>query len=139
MASSFAELQRHIDAACQVAVKNTADRLVDVLQEYISTHFYDMYNPREYKRTWKFYESASVEFVENACARIGLSRKYLSYKYPGDDISGIEQAILAEHGYHGNYDIVGGGQFWSDFVNYAEQNAVKMLKEELRKQGLKIL
>ena len=144
MASSFAELQQHIDAACQVAVKNTSEKLANTLQEYINTHFYEWYTPSVYERTWNFYESASYEFVGRACTKIGLSPKYLSFKYPSvgtvdRSITGAQQAELAEKGYHGNPTILYGGQFWSSFVEYAEQNAVSMLKEELRKQGLKIL
>jgi hypothetical protein len=49
---------------------------------------------------------------------------------------GETQLFMADAGFHGNAYIWREGFFWKDFIAYCDENAIKILKEELKKQGL---
>ena len=80
-------------------------------------------------------------------ATVGIDELYMSYQYPAkytylDGIAGHwtgeDQVYMADAGYHGNFNIYRDGHFWKDFEKYAKENAIDILKNELRKQGLNV-
>lgn len=80
-------------------------------------------------------------------ATIGIDELYMSYQYPAEYTyldgtaghwTGEDQVYMADAGYHGNFNIYRDGHFWKDFEKYANENAIDILKNELRKQGLNI-
>ena len=141
------DLKRQIDAACNNAVENAAKILLKKLQEYINEDYYDLYQPIYYSRTMKFYESAVANMMGKSTATIGIDELYMSYQYPekytyldgtAGHWTGEDQVHMADAGYHGNSNIYRDGHFWKDFEKYTNENAIDILKTELRKQGLNV-
>ena len=54
--TSYAELEKQINKACSKAVQNTCNKLLEVLQQYIMSEYYDVFNPKKYHRTMQFYD-----------------------------------------------------------------------------------
>lgn len=141
------DLKRQIDAACNNAVENAAKILLKKLQKYINEDYYDLYQPIYYLRTMKFYESAVANMMGKSTATIGIDELYMSYQYPAKYTyldgtaghwTGEDQVHMADAGYHGNSNIYRDGHFWKDFEKYTNENAIDILKTELRKQGLNV-
>lgn len=145
---SRGDLKKYVDAACSKAVENAANKLLEKLQEYIKEDYYNLYAPKYYiPRTMKFFESAVANIIGNSTATIGIDELYMSYQYPArykylDGTSGHwtgeDQVYMADAGFHGNVNIYRDGHFWKDFIRFCEENALNILKEELRKQGLNV-
>ena len=156
---TYTELVKELNMATEIAVKNTAEQLLEVLKELINTEYYDQYTPslQGYHRTFKFLESAVMKMLTSNSASIGIDEAYFNYQYParytstsanenlskiGQSYSGHwtgeDQIIMSSQGYHGNAYIRTEGRWWDSFVAYCEKNAVDILKQELRKQNLNV-
>lgn len=129
------QLQNYLESACEKAVETTCNRLLGTLQELIDTEYYDQFEPDYYKRTYQFWQSATVKMLNHNCGEIFMDERAMSY---GDYWNGECQLQFASRGYHGTTEIQTKGRFWQSFIDYCEENAVKILKEELRKQGLNV-
>lgn len=141
------ELEKYIQKAVNKAVNNASDRLLGTLQQYIDSDYYDLFEPEYYKRTNAFYNAAVSKVLDNNTAEIGLDDLYMSYQYPANyklqdgsigHWTGKDQAYMADAGFHGNSSIYRDGHFWSDFQEFCENNAINILKEELKKQGIQV-
>lgn len=141
------DLKKQIENACGKAVENAAKILLEKLQEYIKEDYYDLYQPIYYSRTMKFYESAAANMIGKSTATVGIDELYMSYQYPAKYTyldgtaghwTGEDQVYMADAGYHGNFNIYRDGHFWKDFEKYANENAIDILKNELRNQGLNV-
>lgn len=141
------ELQKHLQVLCDKAVKNAANRLLEKLQNYIVEDYYIQYKPIYYERTEKFYESAIAQMLGKSTASIGIDDLFIDYQYPAryNNVDGTvghwtgeDQVQFASRGYHGTTAIQTDGRFWSDFEDYCENNAIVILKEELKKVGLSV-
>lgn len=145
---SISDLNNHANDACNKAVENAAKKLLEKLQEYIKEDYYNLYAPKYYiPRTMKFFESAVANIIGNSTATVGIDELYMSYLYPtrykyldgtSGHWTGEDQVYMADAGFHGNVNIYRDGHFWKDFIRFCEVNALNILKEELRKQGLNV-
>lgn len=124
-------MNKHIN----VAVENACNRLLGTLQELIDTEYYDQFEPDYYKRTYQFWKSATTKMLTKNCGEIFMDEDAMDY---GNYWDGECQLQFASRGYHGTTAIQTEGRFWSAFIDFCEQNASKILKEELIKQGLTI-
>lgn len=140
-------LKNQIDHACNKAVENAANILLNKLQEYINEDYYNLYKPLYYSRTMEFYKSAVTNMIGKSTATIGIDELYISYQYPekykyldgkSGHWTGEDQVYMADAGFHGNAFIYRDGHFWKDFEKYANENAINILKSELQKQGLNV-
>ena len=154
VADSYDVLVKQFTNGCGIAVKNTANRLLQELQKYIQVDYYDMYEPLYYTpRTYKFLNSAIAKMVGQTTASIGIDDAFFDYEYParyrllgsnnqpsGENghWTGEDQVYMADAGYHGNVNIYRDGHFFKDFLDYCNENAIPILKEELRKQKIEI-
>lgn len=141
------DLKKQVESACNKAVENAAKILLEKLQEYINEDYYELYYPERYIRTKEFYKSAVANMLGKSTATIGIDELYMSYQYPAEYTyldgtaghwTGEDQVYMADAGYHGNFNIYRDGHFWKDFEKYANENAIDILKNELRKQGLNV-
>lgn len=141
------ELKNYMQVLCDKAIQNASNRLLDELQKYIVDDYYNQYKPIYYNRTEKFYESAIAQMLSNSTVSIGIDDLFIDYQYParynnidgtGGHWTGEDQVQFASRGYHGTTAIKTEGRFWSDFEKYCKMNAIIILKEELKKVGLKV-
>lgn len=128
-------LEKYIQSACTKAVENSCNRLLGTLQELIDTEYYDQFEPDRYIRSYQFWRSATIKMLSQNCGQIFMDENAMDY---GSYWTGEKQLEYASQGYHGHTDFQTEGRFWQSFIDFCEQNAVKILKEELRKTGIKV-
>ena len=153
--TTMVELENYVGHLCTEAIRHAMQRCVKQLRTYIDEDYYKQYEPLFYKpRTMEFFKSATATLLSPTSAEIGIDDDYFNYEYParymmfenggGTDRNvsghwtGEDQVNMAAHGYHGSYDIQTEGRFWDDFSEWMNENAIRILREELEIQGLKL-
>lgn len=120
-----------------IAVENACNRLLGALQEIIDTEFYDVFEPDFYHRTYQFWKSATSKMLTQNCGQVFMDKTAMNY---GSFWNGEKQLQAAAIGSHGGWmtEETKEHRFWEVFEEYCENNALRILKEELRKQGILI-
>lgn len=130
---NYSSLIEALNNKIEIAIQNVANEMVNQLRAYIIEDFYYLYEPTKYSRTNQLQDEITYEMLSKNMAEIFIDTENMNYKYAtGDTVTS-----LAALGFHGRKDIFRPGFFWEDFVFWASENVPKMLKDELRKQGLK--
>lgn len=139
------QLKNYLELACAKAVEAACNRLLGTLQELIMSEYYDesVYKPTgRYNRTMQFYDSAMTELLSKTCGQIFMNPDKMNYPFSGYGWSwdGAAQIFEANKGVHGGWSTEESKQhrYFDEFEKYCEKNAVRILKEELRKQGLNV-
>lgn len=134
--TNIVELKNYAEPACERAVTNTCNRLLGTLQQLIMSEYYDKFVPDKYVRTYQFYESAMMKMLSHCTGEIFMNEHSMDY---GNFWNGECQLQFASRGYHGSTEYYTEGRFWNSFIDFCNQNALSILKEELHKQGLTIV
>ncbi len=134
--SSIVEFHQLLEPIIEKAVSNTCNRLLGTLQQLIMSEYYDLYLPVKYDRSFQFFESATTKMLNMLTGEIFMDSQSMNYSSYWD---GETQLYMANAGYHGNSYIYEDGHYWNTFIKFCEKNAVNILKEELKKQGLNIV
>lgn len=131
------DLKKQVDIACSKAVENACNRLLGALQQLIDSEFYDVFTPDFYKRTYQFWESATTEMLNQTCGKVFMDKSKMNYN---SYWTAERQLLAANIGSHGGVitDETKEHKFWEAFIDFCEKYAVNILKDELKKQGLKI-
>ena len=132
---TYSALVTAMNKNINIAVENACNRLLGTLQELIDTEYYDQFEPDRYIRSYQFWRSATTKMLSQNCGQIFMDETAMDY---GSYWTGEKQLEYASQGYHGHTDFQTEGRFWQSFIDFCEQNAVKFLKEELRKIGIKV-
>ena len=132
---TYSALVTAMNKSINLAVENACNRLLGTLQQLIDTEYYDQFEPDYYKRTYQFWRSATTKMLTQNCGEIFMDEDAMNY---GTYWDGELQLQFASRGYHGTTAIQTEGRFWQTFLDFCEQNAVKILKEELIKQGIQV-
>ena len=132
---TYSALVSAMNKNINIAVENACNRLLGTLQQLIDTEYYDQFEPDFYIRSYQFWRSATTKMLTQNCGEIFMDEDAMNY---GTYWDGELQLQFASRGYHGTTAIQTEGRFWQTFVDFCEQNAVKILKEELRKQGIQV-
>lgn len=125
----------YLQSASDAATEKVAMIVRDKLQEFIKEDFYNVYSPLFYSRTYSFLKSPKYNLLGNSTAEVFVDTDVMHYL----GISGENVANLASYGFHGSIDIFRPGFYWSDFIEYCNKNVPRLLKEELKKQGINVL
>lgn len=135
--STTVSLKNYLESACEKAVRTACNRLLGMLQQMIDEEYYAVYDPVWYKRTYQFWESATAEMLSKTCGQIFMNPNAMNY---GSGWSGMEQIQAANLGQHGGITtaITVEHRYWDKFMEYCDKNAVRILKEELKNQGLSV-
>ena len=132
---TYSALVSAMNKNINIAVENACNRVLGTLQQLIDTEYYDQFEPDYYKRTYQFWRSATTKMLTQNCGEIFMDEDAMNY---GTYWDGELQLQFASRGYHGTTAIQTEGRFWQTFLDFCEQNAVKILKEELIKQGIQV-
>lgn len=125
----------YLELASDAATENVARIVRDKLQDFISEDFYNTYSPLFYSRTYSFLKSPKYNLLGNSTAEVFVDTDVMHYL----GISGEDVANLASYGFHGSIDIFRPGFYWSDFIKWCNENIPRLIKVELKKQGINVL
>lgn len=134
---TYSALVTAMNKSINIAVENACNRLLGTLQQLIDTEYYDQFEPDYYRRTFQFWESATTKMLSQNCGEIFMDASRMNYN---NFWTGEMQLEAAAIGSHGGWvtDETQKHRFWDAFIQYCEQNATNILKEELRKQGINV-
>jgi hypothetical protein len=136
------QLENYIQSICTKAVENACNRLLEVLQDLIMSEYYDAYDSETYSRSYQFYRSAMTEMLSKTTGIIFMNPDAMDYPFSGRGWSwdGATQIFEANQGSHGGWstDESRKHRYWDEFEEYCDKNAIRILKEELVKQGIKL-
>lgn len=140
--TTMVQMENFIQSACTKAVEMTCNMLLGKLQELIMSEFYNSYDNETYSRTYQFYESAMTKMLTDSVGMIFMDASAMDYPFSGVGWgwSGQQQLEAANIGSHGGWSTEESKQhrFWDSFENYCNKNAIKLLKQNLIAQGLKL-
>lgn len=132
---SMSDLKKNLNKRINIAVETACNRLLGSLQQIIDTEFYDIFTPDYYHRTYQFWQSATTKMLTENCGEVFMDKSKMNYN---DFWTGEIQLYAANIGSHGGIitDETRKHKFWEVFINFCEENTVKILKEELIKSGI---
>lgn len=134
---TYSALVSAMNKNISIAVENACNRLLGSLQEIIDTEFYDVFEPDYYQRTYQFWRSATTKMLNQNCGEVFMDKSAMNYNSFWD---GEKQLYAASIGSHGGWitDETASHRFWEVFLDFCENNALNILKEELRKQHINV-
>ena len=135
---TYSALVSAMNKNINIAVENACNRLLGKLQQIIDEEFYDVFEPDYYRRTYQFWHSATTKMLTQTSGQIFMDANAMNYN---SFWTGEKQLQAAAIGSHGGWvtDETKEHRFWEVFIEYCEQNAVKILREELSKQGIRTI
>lgn len=133
--TSIVSMEDFFNKALSVAIEKACNRLLGTLQQLIDSEYYDQYEPEKYIRTMQFWNSAMTKMLNQCSGIIFMDKDAMDY---GEFWNGELQLEYANQGYHGSTVIQTEGKFWDSFIEFCNENALNILKEEIRKQGISV-
>lgn len=151
-------LYKHINNCLKNAMEIASKKTMEELKGYVAKEWYaENGTPQSYNRTWEFYESIVfyVEVLSDKKIESGIQSDTNLIKAKKDDSSywnqhmSLDEIDVADaipkwidygNNPNGSHKIAYEfkGIYMTDYIKeWAEQNYKKILKEELKKQGLK--
>ncbi len=135
---TYSALVNELNKRVTVSVQNVAKIVCDKLRECVDEQYYQDsgFYPNVYKRTEAFLNSATYEMLGKGTARVGIDTTGMHYKNGFSARQVVEYAKESMHGapmYQTDTE-----DFWSVFIEWADENVPKLLKSELKKNGLNV-
>lgn len=134
---NFSDLGKALNKSMNTAVENSCNRLLGTLQEIIDSEYYDVFVPDRYIRTNQFWRSAVTKMFRQNCGVVFMDKTAMNYN---NFWTGEKQLLHASKGSHGGWvtDETRQHRFWEVFIDFCQNNALNILKEELKKQGVPV-
>jgi len=120
-----------------IAVENACNRLLGNLQQIIDKEFYDVFEPEYYHRTYQFWKSATTKMLNENCGEIFMDHSAMNYNNFWNGEKQLYAASIGSHCGWITYDTAS-HRFWEVFLDFCENNAINILKEELQKQHINV-
>ncbi len=135
---TYSALVNELNKRVTVSVQNVAKIVCDKLRECVDKQYYQdpEFYPNVYKRTEAFLNSATYEMLGKGVTRVGIDTTGMHYKNGFSARQVVEYARESMHGapmYQTDTE-----DFWSVFIEWADENVPKLLKSELKKNGLNV-
>lgn len=137
-AKTYSVLVNELNKRVSTSVQNVAKVVCEKLSECIDEQYYrdPGFHPNIYKRTETFLNSATYEMLGKNSARVGIDTTSMHYKNGFSAKQIVDWAKESMHGapmYQTDTE-----PFWDVFIEWADENIPKLLKAELKKNGLNI-
>ena len=135
---TYSALVNEINKRVEKAIKIVAEEVCKKLHECINEQYYNDpgFYPNVYQRTEAFLNSAAYEMLGGNSARVGIDTSSMHYK---NGFSARQVVDWAKESMHGSslYQ-TDTEDFWSVFIEWADDNVPLLLRSELKKQGLNV-
>ena len=141
---SMNDLSKILEARIQKALEMTQDEIWQTIQNHIDA-YYSEYYPKRYFRTEKFKLDSLIKTkVVNESGKlyctVEIDPEYLHYTYPGDYMTGLGVAKLANQHSHGGVYDDDFGCFWDDAMQELglKPGLLYIMKKNLKKCGVPV-
>lgn len=135
---TYSALVKEINKRVTIAIQNVAKITCDKLKECIDEQYYQdpEFYPNIYQRTEAFLNSSAYEMLSKNSARVGIDTSSMHYSNGFSATKVVEYAMQSMHGsplYQTNTE-----PFWDVFIEWADTNVPRLLRIELKRQGLTV-
>ena len=142
MAKSFntvVEIQNYIESACEKAILETSKTAQEELTRCIQEQYYNDpgFYPNVYERTETLLRSATYQMLSKTSSEIYVDIQGMHYKNGFSPWQVVSWASESKHG--AEYYQTDTQDFWTTFIDWANKNLINILKQNLRKNGIKIV
>ena len=142
MAKSFntvVEIQNYIESACEKAILETSNTAQEELTRCIQEQYYNDpgFYPNVYERTETLLRSATYQMLSKTSSEIYVDIQGMHYKNGFSPWQVVSWASESKHG--AEYYQTDTQDFWTTFIDWANKNLINILKQNLRKNGIKIV
>jgi len=138
------DLIKILEARIKTALEMTQDEIMKVVQNHIDD-YYTEYNPSRYIRTFEFqlHSLIKTNVVNNGgrlSCTVEIDPEYLHYTYPGNYMTGLGVAELANNHSHGGIYDPDFSCFWNDAMQELglAPGVLYIMKKNLRKCGVPV-
>lgn len=130
------QLQAALNKSISIAVEKTAKEAEDMLKKCVNEQYYKDpgFYPNVYERTETFLYSVAMTTINNK-ADIYIDINGMHYKNGFSPWQVVSWASESKHG--AEYYQTGTEDFWSRFIDWCNENLIKILKENIQKQGIR--
>lgn len=137
--TSIVQIENYIQSKCTTAIQIAAVKIRNQLREFVDEQYYQdpEFYPNLYRRTNMFLDSASYELLGKNMAQIGINTDEMHYYNNFDPDKVVEWASQSKHG--AEYYQTNTTDFWTAFTDWADENVIKILRQELISQGIKLI
>lgn len=134
--TTMVELEGYIEHLCAEAIRHASQRICAQLKLCIDEQYYKdpLFYPNVYRRTETFLKSATYTLLNSKSSKIYVDGDGMSYKNNFDPWQIVDWASESKHG--ADYYQTTTKDFWSTFIEWCDENAINILKEELKKKGI---
>ena len=136
--NTMLELQNYVEHKVTEALRFASQRIREKLKEIIDEQYYNDINfqPSLYVRTEQLLNSATYTMLSSKTAMIYMDADGIWYKNGFDPAQVIEWAgLYSMHG--GEMYQTSTTPFWEVFMDWCNGNVLNIVKEELKKVGIK--
>lgn len=136
--TTMVELQNYLESACEKAVKDTAQVAKEMLYQCVDEQYYGdpKFYPNVYQRTEEFLSHITSQLLSSNSAKVYIDIDGMHYKNGFSPWQVVSWASESKHG--ADYYQTDTMDFWTRFIEWCNDNLVNLLKNNLRKYGLKI-
>lgn len=135
---TMVELKSYVKSLCAKAVQETATEAKDMLYKCVDEQYYKdpEFYPNVYQRTEEFLSHVACQMLSSNSAEIYIDIEGMHYKNGFDPWQVVSWASESKHG--ADYYQTSTEDFWTTFIDWCNDNLVKILKKNLTKYGLKV-
>lgn len=141
---SMNDLKKMLELRIQKALEMTQNEIWETIQSHIDD-YYTEYKPSRYIRTFEFklHSLIKTNIINNGgklSCTVEIDPEYLHYTYPGDYMTGLGVAKLANQHSHGGIYDDDFGCFWDDAMEELgmEPGILYIAKKNLQKCGVPV-
>ena len=131
-------VESYLEGACEKAILETSKIAQEELTRCIQEQYYNDqgFYPNVYELTETLLRSATYQMLSKTSSEIYIDVQGMHYKNGFSPWQVVSWASESKHG--ANYYQTDTQDFWTTFIDWANKNLINILKQNLRKNGIKI-
>jgi len=132
-------VENYLEGACEKAILETSKIAKEELARCIQEQYYNdpSFYPNVYERTDTLLRSATYQMLSRTSSEIYIDIQGMHYRNGFSSWQVVSWASESKHG--AEYYQTDTQDFWTTFIDWANKNLIRILKINLRKNGLKII
>lgn len=136
---SIVGIENYLEGACEKAILETSKIAQEELTRCIQEQYYNDpgFYPNVYERTETLLRSATYQMLSKTSSEIYIDINGMHYRNGFNPWQVVAWASNSQHG--ADYYQTSTQDFWTTFIDWANKNLINLLKQNLRKNGIKIV
>lgn len=132
------DLSKVMETRIKNALEITSIEVMNKLHDSINEQYYrdPEFYPDVYKRTYEFFNHVAYDMISSNTAQIYVDIEGMHYKNNFSPWQVVKWASESRHG--ADYYKTETTDFWTDFIDWCNNNLINLLKQNLKKCGVMV-